>query len=70
MDLRLCPGLAERRQVLAGIAVEHQFVVDNGVGMARVVLQIWKLVLRHGHRKICGRIYLVLETFPYGVFFV
>jgi hypothetical protein len=38
MDFRLCPGLAECRQVLAGIAVEHQFVVDNGVSMPRVVL--------------------------------
>ena len=70
MDLRLDPGLAERRQVLPGIAVEHQFVVDDGVDLARIVLQVREPVFRHAQGEIFGSVYVVLKVITHRVLFM
>ena len=49
VDFRLRPGLAECRKVLPGIAVEHQLVVDDRIGVPWIMLALGKLILRHAH---------------------
>ena len=49
VQLGFFPGLAERRQVLTGVAVQHQFIADHGIGVARLLLIFGELVLRHAH---------------------
>ena len=45
VDLWLEPGLAERRQVLARVAVEHQLVSDHSIDMPRVLFVFWHVIL-------------------------
>jgi hypothetical protein len=65
MDLRVQPGLAEGRQVLAGVAVQHQLVVHHLVSVARVMLVFRHLVLGHHDREV-GR----CDTVLYVCFFM
>jgi hypothetical protein len=53
VNLRLRPGLAEGRQVLARVAIQHQLVVNHGVGVTRVSFVGRKLALGCGIRKFC-----------------
>ena len=70
VDFGLGPGLAEGRQVLTGVAVEHQFVMDDRIGMSRILLGLRKLVFRHRDRKIDGSVNIIVEIVAYGVLVV
>ena len=48
MDFGLFPGLAECGEVLARVAVQHQFIVDHRIGVPGIELGVGKLVLGHG----------------------
>ena len=59
VDFRIQPGLAEGRQVLAGVAVQHQLVVHHLVGVAWVVLFFRHLVLGHHDRQVRRCIHII-----------
>ncbi len=63
VNLRLLPCLAEGREVLARVAVEHQFVADSGVDMARVAFPGREPVLGHGAGEIGRGIGFLLDRF-------
>ena len=60
-DLGLDPGLAERRQVLARVAVEHQLVADDLEDVAWILLLVGHPVLRQRHREVARGEDVVLE---------
>ena len=70
VDLRLHPGLAEGRQVLTGVAVQHQLIMHHLVGVARVVLCFRHFVLGHHHRQVRGCIHIIRKGFSDFVFFM
>jgi hypothetical protein len=47
VDLRLFPGLAEGREILAGVAVEKQFVLNHLEHVHGKAFPIGELVFRH-----------------------
>ena len=61
MDLRLLPCLAERRQVLARVAVEHELVLDDLKCVAGIGLVRRKVVLRHRLRQVLAGVHAVVQ---------
>ena len=55
MDLRLFPGLAEGRQILAGVAVEKQFVLNHLEYVVGKAFVIRELVFRHRLGEVAAR---------------
>lgn len=47
MNFRLQPCLADGGQVLAGVAIEHQLIVDGDIHSPGIFLLGWKRALRH-----------------------
>ncbi|EFK05910.1 conserved hypothetical protein [delta proteobacterium NaphS2] len=70
MDLRLYPCGAESRQILAGIAVQHQLVVHRLIDVARVVLSFGKFEFGHPHGKIRGCKHIIQKTLLYCIKFI
>ena len=64
------PGLAERGKILAGVAIEHQLIMNDGVCVPRVTLGWRKLVLRHTDREIDGRVDVVFQQVSNRVSFM
>ena len=62
VHLRLDPGLTERRQVLARVAVEQELIVYELVGVTGVVLAVGHAVLRQRDRQIGRREHVVVES--------
>ena len=61
VDLRLLPRLAERGQVLAGVAVEHQLVGDDGEGVLGAPLVRREAVLRRRLGQVVAGVDGVVE---------
>jgi hypothetical protein len=51
-DFGFEPGLAERREVLAGVAVEHELIRHHLIGVTGEMLLLGHAVLRHGDREV------------------
>ena len=67
MDLGLEPRLAERREVLARVAVEHQLVRHDLVGVPRILLPLGDPVLGHRHRQVVRCEHVILQRVADGV---
>jgi hypothetical protein len=67
VHLRLLPRLAEGGQVLAGVAVEHQLVVDRLVRVRGGHLPRRELVLRHGTGQILASEHRIVQVVPDGL---
>ena len=57
--LRFRPGLAECSQVLAGVAVKHQLIVNNGVGVPGILRAFGELILWHADTEVVRSINLI-----------
>ena len=68
MDLWAFPGLAKGRQVLPGVAVQHQLVSHHGEHVAGVALFLRKLVFRHAGGEVDRGVDRVGEFMAYGIF--
>ena len=51
MNLRFLPSLAEGRQILSRVAIEHQLVMHSLIGLVGVEFAQGELVLRGGLRE-------------------
>ena len=67
VDLGLQPRLAERRQVLARVAVEQQLVRHDLVGVPRILLPVGDPVLGHRHRQVVRCEHVILQRVADGV---
>ena len=65
--LRLDPGLAERREIQPGNAVEHQLVHHDPVSMPRISLSFRNLVAWDAQRQIVAGVNVVEQGFADGM---
>ena len=68
VDLGLRPGLAESRQILPGVTIEHQLVMDHAIGVTGSMLAFRKFILRHADREIIGSINVIQKIVANVVF--
>ena len=62
MDLGLFPSLAEGREILTRIPVEHQLVTDRGKDTPRIALAIGESRLRKARGEIARTVGLVVAV--------